>query len=280
MDNDADLAAMKARAQAADLSLIDEGATTCCYARSDKHWVVDPQGLPWEHFRTLGTIPTFRNSPELVQEAATPPAADALRQNLNALLGLMAQGRSNAAIAAALTVSDGAVEKHISSIFTKLDLAPSDSEHRRVLAVLMFLIFQAVFAWAATPMEMITDGVGHLGAVLHGVGQQVSHGGDAAGVGQGAHLRAFGQAVAHFQALRVAGQCGHKFATDAFVHQKARGRDAHLPRVAELLWHRHVEHPVEIAIGKDQHRRMTAQFHRRWGDAVRAQPHQMRAHSG
>lgn len=77
VDNEADLATMKAQAQSADLALIDEGDTTCCYARSDKHWVVDPQGLPWEHFRTLGTIPTFRDSPELVQEAATPPAADA-----------------------------------------------------------------------------------------------------------------------------------------------------------------------------------------------------------
>ena len=64
---------------------------------------------------------------------------DALTPREREVLGLMAQGRSNAAIASALTVSDGAVEKHISSIFTKLDLAPSDSEHRRVLAVLMFL---------------------------------------------------------------------------------------------------------------------------------------------
>lgn len=59
LDNEEDLAAMKAQAQAADMSLIDEGATSCCYARSDKHWIVDPQGLPWEHFRTLGSIPVF-----------------------------------------------------------------------------------------------------------------------------------------------------------------------------------------------------------------------------
>lgn len=77
VDNDADLAALKAQAQAADLALIDEGATTCCYARSDKHWVVDPQGLPWEHFRTLGTIPTFRASPELTDQAPVSPSADA-----------------------------------------------------------------------------------------------------------------------------------------------------------------------------------------------------------
>jgi len=70
VDNEADLATLKAQAQTADLALIDEGATTCCYARSDKHWVMDPQGLPWEHFRTLGSIPTFRESPDLTQDAA------------------------------------------------------------------------------------------------------------------------------------------------------------------------------------------------------------------
>jgi len=60
VDNAQDLQAMKAQAQAADLSLIDEGSTTCCYAQSDKHWIIDPQGLPWEHFQTLGNIPVFR----------------------------------------------------------------------------------------------------------------------------------------------------------------------------------------------------------------------------
>jgi DNA-binding NarL/FixJ family response regulator len=55
------------------------------------------------------------------------------------VLGLMAEGRTNGAIASALVVSDGAVEKHISNIFTKLDLAPTDHDHRRVLAVLRWL---------------------------------------------------------------------------------------------------------------------------------------------
>jgi DNA-binding NarL/FixJ family response regulator len=55
------------------------------------------------------------------------------------VLGLMAEGRSNAAIAQALVVSDGAVEKHISNIFSKLDLAPAEGDHRRVLAVLRWL---------------------------------------------------------------------------------------------------------------------------------------------
>jgi DNA-binding NarL/FixJ family response regulator len=55
------------------------------------------------------------------------------------VLGLMAEGRSNVAIASALSVGEGAVEKYISSIFSKLDLTPTDSDHRRVLAVLRYL---------------------------------------------------------------------------------------------------------------------------------------------
>jgi DNA-binding NarL/FixJ family response regulator len=55
------------------------------------------------------------------------------------VLALMAEGRSNAAIAAALVVGEGAVEKHINSIFAKLGLAPTDRDHRRVLAVLRYL---------------------------------------------------------------------------------------------------------------------------------------------
>jgi DNA-binding NarL/FixJ family response regulator len=55
------------------------------------------------------------------------------------VLALMAEGRSNAAIAESLVVGEGAVEKHINSIFGKLGLAPGDRDHRRVLAVLRYL---------------------------------------------------------------------------------------------------------------------------------------------
>ncbi len=54
------------------------------------------------------------------------------------VLGLMAEGRSNTAIAATLVVTDGAVEKHVRSIFTKLDLPPDEADNRRVLAVLHY----------------------------------------------------------------------------------------------------------------------------------------------
>ena len=68
-DDAAELAELKARAQAADMTLLDEGQTTCCYARSDKHWVTDPQGIAWEHFHTLDNIPVFSEK--------APAAADA-----------------------------------------------------------------------------------------------------------------------------------------------------------------------------------------------------------
>jgi len=55
------------------------------------------------------------------------------------VLALMAEGRTNSAIAAALVVSEGAVEKHVANIFSKLDLPATASDHRRVLAVLRYL---------------------------------------------------------------------------------------------------------------------------------------------
>jgi extradiol dioxygenase family protein len=58
--DDADeLVAMKTRAEAADMTLSDVGETACCYARSDKYWLTDPQGVAWEQFRTLSNIPVF-----------------------------------------------------------------------------------------------------------------------------------------------------------------------------------------------------------------------------
>jgi hypothetical protein len=71
-DSADELVELKARAQAADMALFDEGATTCCYASSEKHWVTDPQGVAWEHFHTLGDIPVF--SQRQVEVAASESA--------------------------------------------------------------------------------------------------------------------------------------------------------------------------------------------------------------
>jgi catechol 2,3-dioxygenase-like lactoylglutathione lyase family enzyme len=85
-DNATELAALKARARAADIALRDQGETSCCYARSEKHWITDPQGIAWEHFHTLHDIPVFSDSNATagraacgVAQAATPDADGATR---------------------------------------------------------------------------------------------------------------------------------------------------------------------------------------------------------
>ena len=81
--------------------------------------------------------------PEVVsQMVGTSPRAasvSGLTRREREVLSMMAEGRSNAAIAAGLVVSPGAVEKHVASIFAKLGLPPSESDNRRVLAVLHYL---------------------------------------------------------------------------------------------------------------------------------------------
>ena len=70
VDDAAELVELKARAESADMALLDEGATTCCYARSEKHWITDPQGIAWEHFHTLGNIPVFNEAGKATEAGA------------------------------------------------------------------------------------------------------------------------------------------------------------------------------------------------------------------
>jgi DNA-binding NarL/FixJ family response regulator len=79
--------------------------------------------------------------PEVVSQlvARRGGPLDDLTPREREVLELMAEGRSNAGIAEVLVVTEGAVEKHVSSIFQKLRLPPDESQHRRVLAVLAFL---------------------------------------------------------------------------------------------------------------------------------------------
>ena len=75
-----ELAELKARARAADMTLLDEGETTCCYARSDKYWLTDPDGVAWEQFHTLDSIPTFSEAPKVSgPQSAACCATDAPR---------------------------------------------------------------------------------------------------------------------------------------------------------------------------------------------------------
>jgi len=103
VDGADELGELKGRAEAAGMALRDEGATTCCYARSAKHWVTDPQGVAWEHFHTLGNIPVFNDAQALPAAAAAAccptgaPSVPVPASGAAACCGPMAQNPSNAA---------------------------------------------------------------------------------------------------------------------------------------------------------------------------------------
>lgn len=73
-----ELAAMNQRMQGLDAPVLDEPGAQCCYAKSDKHWVTDPEGIAWEAFHTLDSIPMFGASKDPQTSAsaccAPPPA--------------------------------------------------------------------------------------------------------------------------------------------------------------------------------------------------------------
>jgi len=72
-DND-ELAEVYGRLKAADAPVLEEGATTCCYARSEKSWIADPDGIVWETFLTHGDATVYGESPELGQLASANAA--------------------------------------------------------------------------------------------------------------------------------------------------------------------------------------------------------------
>lgn len=75
VETDDELQTLKTQAAQAGMAMLDEGETTCCYARSDKYWITDPQGIAWEQFHTLDNIPVFRESSTVPASACCTPAA-------------------------------------------------------------------------------------------------------------------------------------------------------------------------------------------------------------
>jgi hypothetical protein len=70
-EDDAELEGIHANLQRADASVLAEKDAQCCYARSDKYWVTDPQGIAWESFRSLATIQLFGSTESDVSGATT-----------------------------------------------------------------------------------------------------------------------------------------------------------------------------------------------------------------
>jgi catechol 2,3-dioxygenase-like lactoylglutathione lyase family enzyme len=58
-ENEAELEAIGSQLAQADVSTLEQKGASCCYAKSDKYWTLDPQGIAWESFHTLGTVPVY-----------------------------------------------------------------------------------------------------------------------------------------------------------------------------------------------------------------------------
>lgn len=70
VDTDDELQGMHERLVAADAGMMEEVGANCCYARSDKYWVTDPQGIAWETYHSLGSIPMFGAAAQVTEEPA------------------------------------------------------------------------------------------------------------------------------------------------------------------------------------------------------------------
>ena len=77
VETDEELAEMRERFASAELPTLEQTATTCCYATSDKSWTIDPQGVAWETFRTLEAAPTYGQSRHDTQKEGSACCAPA-----------------------------------------------------------------------------------------------------------------------------------------------------------------------------------------------------------
>ena len=77
VESEGELQEVYGRLKAADRPVLEEGATTCCYARSEKSWIADPQGVVWETFHTTGDAVDYGQGPGLDQLVSENAAAQA-----------------------------------------------------------------------------------------------------------------------------------------------------------------------------------------------------------
>lgn len=80
-DSDQELSEIKSRLDSAELAMVSQEGTTCCYSESDKHWVQDPTGIAWETYHTLASAPTFNGSdaPAQNESACCAPAPQSMQ---------------------------------------------------------------------------------------------------------------------------------------------------------------------------------------------------------
>ena len=74
VDSADELRGLEVQLRRADASIVEEAGANCCYAKSDKYWVTDPQGVAWETFHSLGSIPVYGSNVEEAAACCTPKA--------------------------------------------------------------------------------------------------------------------------------------------------------------------------------------------------------------
>jgi catechol 2,3-dioxygenase-like lactoylglutathione lyase family enzyme len=80
VESEEELSSLRGQVEQAEIAALDQKDAACCYARSDKYWITDPQGIAWETFRTLGSVPVYgaTGRPEVNDSKASccaPPPA-------------------------------------------------------------------------------------------------------------------------------------------------------------------------------------------------------------
>jgi hypothetical protein len=91
VETSAELADVYGRLKAADRPVLEEGATTCCYAKSEKSWIADPQGVVWEAFLTNGQATVYGDSPALTALSENAAESACCVPNLLAEQGVSAK---------------------------------------------------------------------------------------------------------------------------------------------------------------------------------------------
>lgn len=75
VESGAELAVLRQQTERAEIAALDQPAAACCYARSNKYWTTDPQGVAWETFQTLGAIPVYGESARKAESTGEDTAA-------------------------------------------------------------------------------------------------------------------------------------------------------------------------------------------------------------
>ncbi len=75
VEEESELNELRSRLERADMKVLEEGTTTCCYAQSDKSWIQDPAGIPWEAYRTMEDAQFFSDSTGSTESACCTPDA-------------------------------------------------------------------------------------------------------------------------------------------------------------------------------------------------------------